>query len=187
MSQCHWTSLLWVCKLMMSGGIECCKYYFHEGGCSGLICEDRVSQPSFVFLSSLCTYATCIKTLFHLSVLILYDIKETWMPEVQVFWEMWNTKKVKGSWLLWLNLKATPFSWLKSSPWCKSSTQGSAALSEFGNKAPTVNLCRSGFLVGYYIQFMSYPYKLLLPLRFQVLFATAAVLGSRIQWFLFLC
>lgn len=72
MSQCHWTSLLWLCKLMRSGGIECCKSYFHEGRCSELICKDWVSQLSFVFLSSLCTYATCIKTLFHLSVLILY-------------------------------------------------------------------------------------------------------------------
>lgn len=95
---------------MRSAVIECCKFYFHEGGCSELICEDWVSQPLFVFLSSLYTYTTCKKT-FHLSVLILYGIKETWMPEIQVLWDMWNTKPVMGSWPLWCNLKATPFSW----------------------------------------------------------------------------
>lgn len=36
----------------------------------------------------------------------------------------------------------------QSSPWCKTSPQGSAPLSEFENEASMVNLCRSHFLFG---------------------------------------
>lgn len=76
--------------MVRAEGVECCKSYPREGGLSEL--RESGSLSPHLHSPAVSARIPLVYTLFQLSVLPLYDFKETWMPEVQVSREMWNAK-----------------------------------------------------------------------------------------------